>query len=127
MDTQNIVLFGVIILLAANYSLRLEAVRRQRWLVWLVTLADVSVGTMVLLNGMPGFGSAPAVSWILGLMCMLHVAENLRAINAERSVRKRKQPSSAETHQLLEALRAGGDDAAAEQLEREQAERKARR
>lgn len=78
MDLSTWVVLGLAALIGANHVLvRLPWVRSNDALFWLLNLLDLGVGIAVLALGLPGYAHAPAVGWVVGLLLVLHVAQNL--------------------------------------------------
>lgn len=79
MDLSTSVLLGVVGLLAINQLLvRVAELASIRWLFYLVQLANLAVGTLVLALGLPGFEEMRAVTWFIGLMFFWRVIQNNR-------------------------------------------------
>lgn len=71
-------LFGLVALIGVNQvAVRTRAARDTPLLFWGLTLTDLILGTAVAFLGLPGFERLPAVGWVVGLLLILHVAQNL--------------------------------------------------
>ena len=78
MDVSTAVIFGLVALIGANQVLvRLPWVREDPRLFWSINIVDLGVGVAVLALGLPGYGHAPVVGWVVGLLLVMHVAQNL--------------------------------------------------
>ncbi|MBX2803226.1 MAG: hypothetical protein KTR31_36435 [Myxococcales bacterium] len=93
MDQSNWVLFGLVALIGANQLLvRMPVVRSQPLAFWALNVVDLVVGGLVLGFGLPGYDHAPIVSWVVGLLLVLHVAQNLQLRSSwEQEKRKEAQ------------------------------------
>ena len=79
MDVSTWVLFGLVVLIGANHLLvRIPRVRRDPRLFWAINVADIAVGLAVLAFGLPGYASTPVIGWVVGLLLVMHVAQNLQ-------------------------------------------------
>src|SRR5262245_35039656 len=77
MSPDNIVVLAVVALLASNYLVtRTQVARRYPVIFWIIIGLDVLVGVGVLLFGAPGFESSPMVRLVLGLVVLMHLAQN---------------------------------------------------
>jgi hypothetical protein len=81
---------------------RLPFLRDRTGLFWTVQVLNVLVGTAILMWGVPGFQQLASVSWMLGLLLFLHVAQNTRWL-AER---RREEQLSARQEGRASAIRA---------------------
>ena len=115
MDVSSAVLLGVVGVIAANQVVaRLRWAMRTAWVFWPVVLIDLAVGVYVLVRGLPGFDHVPAVSLVVGLMLVLHVAHNLRSrslLLREDQQEARRQASADRARQLAAALDAAEGEA----------------
>jgi uncharacterized protein YhhL (DUF1145 family) len=76
-DVGNWVVIGLVGLVAINYLVpRIELVRRVPALFWAINVIDLVVGLAVLLFGVPGFESHPIVRFMIGLLVLMHLAQN---------------------------------------------------
>ena len=83
MDLSLWVLFGVVALLGMNQLLvRVLRMRTLSVSFWFLQLVNIVVGSGILWKGLPGFEDIPVISWAVGLLVFLHVAENTRAKGA---------------------------------------------
>lgn len=114
MDLSTTVLLGLMALLALNYLLRIDTIRGLPGVLWGITMLDVTAGTLVLMYGLPGFHHVPPVRYILGLMCFMHVAENMRMVSRDRVVRQSRATEDRDerAQAMLAALRNAGDEGA---------------
>ena len=79
MDLSTTVLFAVVILIALNQALmRLPIMRSQRWFFWLTQFVNLGVAAAVIVLGLPGFEHVPPVRVVIGLLLVMHLAQNLR-------------------------------------------------
>lgn len=77
---DNVMLFGLIGLIALNYVIpRTSYARRYPALFWTINGLDLAVGLVVLMFGLPGFEGKPLVRLMIGLLVMLHLAQNFQA------------------------------------------------
>ncbi len=82
MDFSTAVLFSLVALIGANQVVvRIPAVRRIERLFWGLVFADLVAGVGVLVFGLPGYEAFPAVSWVVGLLFVMHIALNLQLHN----------------------------------------------
>ncbi|MFT4624712.1 MAG: hypothetical protein ACI8PZ_003371 [Myxococcota bacterium] len=111
MDVNTSVLLGVVGVIAANQVVaRLPWATRTAWVFWPVVLIDLIVGVAVIIGGLPGFEHVRAVSLVVGLMLLFHVAHNLRTrseITREDALEARRQVTSERARQLADALEKG--------------------
>ena len=78
MDLSTGVLFALVALIGANqFVVRSPPARSIPALFWGLTVFDLVAGGAVVALGLPGFERTPAVSWVVGLMLVMHVAQNL--------------------------------------------------
>lgn len=83
LDPSTAALLVVVAVIAANQVVaRVAWVARRGWLFWPVQVIDLGVAGAVLWFGLPGFDHVRAVSVVVGLMLVMHVAQNLRARSA---------------------------------------------
>lgn len=79
MELSESVLLGVITVLALNQAaVRLPAVYERPWAFWLVNLIDLVAGLGILIFGLPGFDHAPPVRFVVGLLFLMHIGQNLK-------------------------------------------------
>ena len=78
MDLSTWVLFGLVALIGVNQVVvRSPPAREIPALFWGITIFDLLAGVVVAFVGLPGFERTPAVSWVVGLLLVMHVAQNL--------------------------------------------------
>ena len=79
MDVATTSLFLVISAFATNQIImRMSQMYRHDVLFWALEALNVAFGAYVLILGLPGYRHVPAVGVVLGLMFLLHAAQNLR-------------------------------------------------
>ncbi|MBT3219712.1 MAG: hypothetical protein HN348_11520 [Proteobacteria bacterium] len=79
MDLNTGVLLALIAFLGVNQSVaRVSVLRGIAVLFWGVQLLNVVVSLGVLIFGLPGFDHIPIVSWVVGLLFLVHIAHNTR-------------------------------------------------
>lgn len=104
---DNAVLAGLVALIAVNYVVpRTSLARRYPSLFWAINGLDLAVGLGALLFGVPGFDGKPVVRFMVGLLVLLHLAQNFqvktrwdaedRMDRLEREIRERKALEEAE-------------------------------
>lgn len=77
MDWGTLVFFGVVIVIASNQAvMRVAVLRRSPWSFWTMQAINVTVGSAVIVFGLPGFTEYWFVQWILGLLIFFHVIQN---------------------------------------------------
>lgn len=82
MDLSTAVLFGVVGLLALNQVVaRVPSLLRRDAVFFSLLVVLLAAGTLILSQGLPGFEDMPAVSFVVGLMFFLHVAQDLALRN----------------------------------------------
>ena len=88
MDVGTAVLFGVVLVLAINQAImRVERLASDDRAYFAVQFIDIAVAAGLILYGMPGMEAFPAVPPVLGLLFLMHVAQNYNA----RSLRIRAE------------------------------------
>ncbi len=114
MDQSTAVLFALVGLIGVNQvAVRTPLARERAWVFWAITLVDRRAGVAVLVVGLPGFGHIPAVSWVVGLLLVLHVAQNLMLRNgweqedrdearAERDEERKRRRQEREERELAD-------------------------
>ena len=103
MDWSTAVIFGLVAILGANHLvIRTPWARNNPAVFWSVNILDVVLGSLVLVFGLPGFESMQAISWVVGLLLVAHVAQNLqlRAQWAEEERRVAKQERDEERKRM---------------------------
>ncbi len=111
MDRGTQTLLSVALLLALNNALvRLPGLGRRPVLFWGIQGLDLLVAGWLLWRGVPGFEAMPAIGWMLGLLLVLHVVQNIRHLRAVQ----RRDRDDAQREQRASAIRAAleGDDEA---------------
>jgi hypothetical protein len=89
-DLSTTVLFALVAMLGFNQLLmRIPALESRSLLFWPLQVLNLVLGVGVLVMGLPGFEHAPAINWIVGLLFIMHVAQNLR-IRSDREHRSRR-------------------------------------
>ena len=77
MDLGTLVLFGVILVMALNQAaMRVERLAADDRVYFAVQFIDIGVAAGLILFGMPGMEAFPAVPVVLGLLFLMHVAQN---------------------------------------------------
>ena len=90
MDLSTTVLLALIGMLGLNQALmRIGSLEKRPYVFWPLQIMDLVVGCGVLLVGLPGFDHAPAIRWVVGLLFIMHVAQNLK-IRSDRQNRERR-------------------------------------
>lgn len=78
MDVTNAVMFGFVGLLALNYTVpRVEAIRRHPPLFWGINTLNAVAAIVLLLFGVPGYDGHPLVRFLIGLVILMHLAQNV--------------------------------------------------
>ena len=104
MDLSLWVLFGVVALLGVNQLVvRVLRIRTLRTSFWLLQCLNILVGSALIWKGLPDFEDIPVVSWALGLLMFLHVAENTRT-KASADLIREKQTRAVRSQEIKEAL-----------------------
>lgn len=121
MDLSTAVLFGLVAIIGINQVLvRTRVAREHSKVFWGLTIADLLAGIAVLVLGLPGFEATPVVSWVVGLLLVMHVAQNLMLRNqweqearddarAARDEERKQRRQDREARELEEA--ASGEEA----------------
>lgn len=79
MDVATTSLFLVVSAFSTNQIImRMGELYRQPVLFWALEALNLAFGGYVLAFGLPGYRHVPAVGVVLGLMFLLHAAQNLR-------------------------------------------------
>lgn len=106
MDLATWTILGLVALLSVNQAvMHVPAVRDRAWAFWTVNLVDLLAGLGVLVFGLPGYEHVPPVRWIVGLLFILHVAQNLK-LKSDRDAEARK----ARKAEILEERRRQQDE-----------------
>ena len=96
MDTTTWILFGVVLVIAANQLVvRIPLLIGSRTGFWGIQLLDITVALTLLIFGLPGFEHFPPVRVILALLLLWHVAQNNHARTAWRRRRVQEQREEA--------------------------------
>ena len=91
MDLSTGLLLGVVAVLAINQAvMRIDRLREDDRVYWAVQFLDLAVASAVILLGLPGFEPFPAVSVVVGLLFVLHVAQNYNT-RAQMARRRRDE------------------------------------
>lgn len=107
MDLGTRTLLSVALLLALNNVIvRVHWLRRRLVLFGAVQLLDVAVAGWLLVRGVPGLDDFPAIGWMLGLLLLLHVVQNVRWF---RMVQREAEEDAA-TDERASAIRAALDE-----------------
>jgi hypothetical protein len=82
MDLSTAILFTLVAVIGANQVLvRSRYARESPRVFWTLTIGDLFLGVMVLIFGLPGFERTPVVGWVVGLLFVMHTAQNLMLRN----------------------------------------------
>jgi len=115
MDISTAVLFALVAIIGVNQvAVRTRLAREHGVVFWGITLLDLLAGLAVLGLGLPGFEATPTVSWVVGLVLVFHVAQNLMlrnewdqqardAARAERDEERKRRRQEREARELGEA------------------------
>jgi len=106
-----LVLLGLV---AVNQlAARVAVMRESGRLFWFLQLVNLAFVTYVLARGLPGFEQYPAVSWAIGLLFMLRIVytNGMRARHLREVPETSPKQKEKEVQRMLEAIRAGEDDA----------------
>jgi hypothetical protein len=114
-DTGTAVLFALVAIIGVNQvAVRTRLARDRSAVFWGLTLMDLLAGIAVLVLGLPGFEHVPAVTWVVGLLLVMHVAQNLMLRNgweqeareeakAARDEERKRRRQDREARELAEA------------------------
>lgn len=91
---------GSLIALASVFAINQAAMRVERWardprVFWGVQVLDIAVAAVLILVGLPGFERYPAMPPVLGLMFVMHAAQN-HQIRARWQALEREEIEEAE-------------------------------
>ena len=76
---DNMSLAALVALIAVNYVVPRTAIARSHpWVFWAINGLDLAVGLGALLFGVPGFEGKPLVRFMVGLLVLLHLAQNFQ-------------------------------------------------
>lgn len=105
MDLSTGLLFAVVAVLAINQAaMRVERLRGDDRVYWAVQIIDLVMASVVILFGLPGFEAFPAVPVVVGLLFLLHVAQNYNARAKDRASERAEERAAIEAE--AEARRA---------------------
>lgn len=108
MDLGTQTLLSIALLLALNNALVRFAFMRTRTILFVgIQLLNTAVAVWLMARGIPGFESIPAVSWMLGLLLVLHVVQNIRWKRAVRAEAEEDDDKERRASAIRQAL---GDD-----------------
>ena len=80
MDLSTWILFGVVAVLGINQAvMRVERLQDDDRVYFAVQIVDLLMASGCILIGLPGFDAFPAVPVVVGLLILLHVAQNYNA------------------------------------------------
>lgn len=108
MDVSLYSLFGVTAVLGFNQLLlRVVVLRESRSGFLVVQSLNITMSVFILVLGLPGYDAQPAVSWVVGLLFLVHAGQNGRLQDKwERARRQRSVEERTERADILrEALR----------------------
>ena len=104
MDWSTGFLFGLVALIGSNHVLMRTAwARRSDLFFWGITIIDLLAGSFVLVFGLPGFDTIPGVNWLVGLVLIAHVAQNLQLRASWRQAER--QEAQAERDEIRRRMR----------------------
>jgi hypothetical protein len=104
MDVSLYSLFGVTIVLAVNQLLlRIAVFRESRTGFLSVQSLNITMSVFVLVLGLPGYDDQPAVSWVVGLLFLVHAGQNGRL--QDKWERRRRERSVEERAELADSIR----------------------
>ncbi len=79
MDVGTSALFLVVSVLATNQLvMRARVLYVHDAVFWSLEGLNIACGLFILVRGLPGFHHAPAVGFVVGLLFVLHAAQNLQ-------------------------------------------------
>lgn len=107
MDLGTRTLLSVALLLALNNAIvRVPWLQHRVFLFVAVQVLDALVAGWLYWRGIPGFEEIPAISWMLGLLLVLHLVQNVRWFRLLRDERD----EDAAHERRASAIRAALDD-----------------
>lgn len=105
MDPGTRTLISIALLLALNNAIvRLPFLHGRPLLFWAVQALDALAAGVLIWRGIPGFEEMPAIGWMLGLLLILHIAQNLRWLADQRREARVSDAADARRSALREAL-----------------------
>ncbi|MCO4745450.1 MAG: hypothetical protein KC912_11725 [Proteobacteria bacterium] len=111
MDLKDTALLGVIAVMAINHMvMRAHGLRGNPLVFWTLQLANLGVGTGLIVLGLPGFEGLPAVTWLLALLFFFRVVQNNNARQAwllEEVGHQQEVDQKATREAFLDALHKG--------------------
>ncbi|MEZ4322419.1 MAG: hypothetical protein R3F61_33440 [Myxococcota bacterium] len=111
MDQSTSIVLSIALLLALNNAIvRLPFLKDRAPLFWAVQFMDLGVASALALIGIPGFKDFPAANWMLALLLILHVAQNLRWRAQRRRDDAVSEDVEARRSAIRKALAEPGDD-----------------
>ena len=113
MDVSLYALFGVVAALSINQMLLRVSIFRESQRGFLaVQSLNITMSVFILVFGLPGYSDQPAVSWVVGLLFLVHAGQNGRMQGTwERNRRQRiAEERSTRAEDIREALRRHGDE-----------------
>lgn len=117
MDLSTGVLFALVALIGVNQVVvRSPPAREIPAVFWGLTLLDLLAGVAVAFLGLPGFERTPAVSWVVGLLLVLHVAQNLVLRNAWEQAERDEARAERDAERKARRQAREEEELAAEQL-----------
>jgi hypothetical protein len=103
-DVSLYSLFGVVIVLGVNQLLLRWSVFRDSLRGFLaVQTINITMSILILSVGLPGYGSQPAISWVVGLSFLAHTGQNGRM--QSKWQRRRRQQEASTRAALAEDIR----------------------
>jgi len=92
MDLPTTVLLALVTMLALNQVVvRIESLEKREYVFWPLQFIDLLAGCGILIFGLPGFSNAPAISWVVGLLFIMHVAQNLKIRSDRKNAERRDE------------------------------------
>ena len=113
MDVSLYALFGVAAALGVNQMLLRVSIFRESQAGFLaVQSLNITMSVFILVFGLPGYAEQPAVSWVVGLLFLVHAGQNGRMQSRwDRSRRQRLVAErSTRAEDIREALRRHADE-----------------
>ena len=112
MDRETAVLLALVGVLAVNQAvMRTPRLQRDDRVYWTVQFMDLLMAGAVIGFGLPGFDHLPAVSVVVGLLFVMHVAQNHSARSKrEEAERRERVHAERELSEQNRATRAPDED-----------------